>query len=417
MKQRLAFRWLLRGCLCLAACLLISLPAEAMETKKTDSLLAQVKVPVILGDGEFEYGGVSFHHLLIPRYVLERYENSEYAIYPGDTDDRVKAVKLDLNSNEIYPKNEYVTYTQIRPPLLEDESREWIETYFDEHLAILLKTLYLFCGLEEKEPCIDELTCYLLDCLPNASQNMRWDIEAAYKYELIQEGKQGTVNRDGTLDYMYYFAQTDPDWADEIFEFDGNGKTLRDRGCGCACAAMVLSTYHNVEITPRWLKTYALDGDWPVDYGLPNEYFLNMAEIYGVLEKERYGTVLNKPVIKDKEDLDMEELADQIGNKGYMGIIHVKAGAFTSQEHYMVLADYKEIDGQGYFLVADPYVMQSRYGSWDQLKLTDSTNEGLIYATPELLYRDCMSVILFEQDRNAFPLWCRTEAPEADWLQ
>lgn len=417
MKKRFLFQWLLHGCLGLAVCLALSISVGAVETKGTDSLLAQVKVPMVLGDGSFEYEGTTFHHLLIPRYILERYEASEYAVYPGDTDDRVKAVKLDLYSNPAYDKNEYVTYTQVRPPYLEYEDREWIETYFDDHLAVFLKTLYLFCGLEDKEPCIDELTCYLLDCLPNASQNMRWDIEAAYKYELIKEGKQGTVNRDGTLDNMYYFAQTDPDWANEIFEFDGNGKTLRDRGCGCACAAMVISTYHNVEITPRWLRKYALDGDWPVDYGLPNEYFLNMASIYYGLEQERYGTVLNTPVIKDKAEVDMDELADQIGSKGYMAIIHVKAGAFTSQEHYMVLADYREIDGKGYFLVADPYVLQSRYGSWDQLKVTESTNEGLIYATPELLYRDCMSIILFAQDRNAFPLSCRTDAPELDWLE
>ena len=48
----------------------------------------------------------------------------------------------------------------------------------------------------------------------------------------------------------------------------------------------------------------------------------------------------------------------------------------------------------------------------DQLRTTDTGNDGLIYATPEVLYRDMKSIILFEQDRNAFPLFCRTKTWE-----
>lgn len=113
---------------------------------------------------------------------------------------------------------------------------------------------------------------YLLDCLPALSGDMRHDIEAMYKYNLTKAGTYGTVARSGKTDKLYYFAQTDPDWAGEIFEFEGNGATLKDRGCGCACAAMVFSTYHKVEITPRWMRTYALQDNYPVSYGLPNEY-------------------------------------------------------------------------------------------------------------------------------------------------
>ena len=109
----------------------------------------------------------------------------------------------------------------------------------------------------------------------------------------------------------------------------------------------------------------------------------------------------------------MTKLADQIANQGYMAIIHVVKGAFTSHEHYMVLCDYQVIDGQPYYLVADPYVLQSRYKDWDQLRKTNTGNDGLIYATPDVLYRDMKAIILFSQDRNAFPLYCRTNAAEA----
>ena len=290
---------------------------------------------------------------------------------------------------------------------------EPVETYFDAHLAALLETIYRFCGLEGKTACIDELTDYLLSNLPNLGPDMRHDIEASYKYELTKTGTYGTVARSGQLDNLYYFAQTDPDWAGEIFEFEGNGATLKDRGCGCACAAMVFSTYHKVEITPRWMRTYALQDNYPVSYGLPNEYFEGIARYYENLEYARYGTKLNAPAIYKKKEVNMQTLADQIENQGYLAIIHVVKGAFTSHEHYMVLCGYEVIDGQPYFLVADPYVLQSRYKDWDQLRRTDTGNDGLIYATPDVLYRDMKAIILFSQDRNEFPLYCRTQRAEA----
>lgn len=267
------FRRLLALVLALCALAPLCAPAFAAQEAFTDQILTAMKQPMVLGSSTFEYEGVTFNRVLIPRYVLERYEKSEYEILPGQSDERVKAVKKALYSNDNYPDNEFVAYTQMR-------AGEPVETYFDEHLAALLETIYRFCGLPEKKACLDELTMYLLDCLPALSGDMRHDIEAMYKYNLTKAGTYGTVARSGKTDKLYYFAQTDPDWAGEIFEFEGNGATLKDRGCGCACAAMVFSTYHKVEITPRWMRTYALQDNYPVSYGLPNEYFEGIARYY-----------------------------------------------------------------------------------------------------------------------------------------
>lgn len=392
-------------CLLLAVLLGLCAPVFAAQEAYTDQILAAMRQPMVLGSSTFSYEGVAFQRVLLPRYVIERYENSEYAILPGQSDARVAQIKRQLYSDKTYPNNEFVTYTQVR-------ADEPVEAFFDDHLAALLETIYMFCGLEGKSACIDELTVWLLAQLPSLSEDMRHDIEAAYKYRLTSTGTYGTVSRNGQTDNMYYFAQTDPDWAGEIFEFQGNGATLKDRGCGCACAAMVFSTYHKVEITPRWMRTYALQDDYPVSYGLPNEYFEGISSYYRNLEYERYGTTLEAPTIYKKAAVDMNTLAKQIGEQGYLAIIHVVAGAFTSHEHYMVLCDYQEVDGKGLFLVADPYVLPSRYSDWDQLRKTDTGNDGLIYATPEVLYRDMKSIILFSQDRNAFPLYCRTQEPE-----
>ena len=405
MKHALSRR-VLALLLCLASLCALCAPVSAAQEAYTDRILADLRQPMVLGSDTFEYEGVAFHRVLLPRYLIERYAESEYEILPGQSDARVRDVKLALYSETTYPKNEFVTYTQVR-------ANEPVETYFDDHLAALLETIYMFCGLEGKTACIDELTCWLLEQLPTLSLDMLHDIEAVYKYRLTKSRTYGTVARSGKTDDLYYFAQTDPDWAGEIFEFEGNGATLKDRGCGCACAAMVFSTYHKVEITPRWMRSFALQDNYPVSYGLPNEYFEGIARYYTNLETERYGTVLNAPTIYKKDTVDMSVLADQIADQGYLAIIHVVRGAFTSQEHYMVLCDYQELDGKGYFLVADPYILPSRYKDWDQLRTTDTGNDGLIYATPEVLYRDMKSIILFAQDRNEFPLYCRTDVAES----
>ena len=398
-------RRLLLSAAALAAlvCLLI-LPAGAADTG-VEPLLRQVSLTHVFGSETFTLDEVEFKRIIVPAYVLEVYDTDDYAIHPGERDEKVRELKRYLYSNENFPTNEFVTYSQA------DIKRDMVADYFDDHLALLIEVLYQFCGLEDREPCIDPLTVYLFHQLEDLDGDMRNDIEVVYKYRMIQEDTVGTISRSGEPDGMYYYAQTDPDWADDPFEFEGNGATLRDRGCGTACMSMVFSTYHMVEINPHNAATYAQNGNWQVSYGLPNEFFLGIAAAYYDLEGERYGTYLYQPQIIPKADVDMDTLADQIGNQGYMAIIHVVAGAFTSQEHYMVLADYEVIDGVGYFLVADPYIMPERYSSRDQLKDVPGDNEGLIYATSSLLYRDMKSIILFAQDREAFPLGCKSAAP------
>jgi hypothetical protein len=114
-----------------------------------------------------------------------------------------------------FRKNEFVTYTQVRPPLSDMGKSEYNDVvyFFDDRFATLVETIYLFCGLEEKQPCLDELTCYLLNRLHYLPETFLHDIERVYKYKLTANGLEGTVNLDGSVDDLYYFAQTDPDWA------------------------------------------------------------------------------------------------------------------------------------------------------------------------------------------------------------
>ena len=155
----------------------------------------------------------------------------------------------------------------------------------------------------------------------------------------------------------------------------------------------------------RWLRGYYIYGDDERNHSV----------LAKILQADRKGQDWF-PFTSGKnlyDYLPVDELARQISEEGYLAIIHVVKGAFTSHEHYMVLADYQQVDGQGMFLVADPYELQSRYSSWDQLKKLDSEHQGLIYATKDILYRDCKAVILFEQDRRDFPLFSNCLKPES----
>ncbi len=391
-------------CMCLIASSVMPLSAS---TTMLEPALYELSLPQIFGSTTFEVNGKTFYRLTLPQDVIDRYAESSYAVAVGTRDARVQELKEKLyrsgfrsNSNRV-ENFEYVTDTQIRPEVID---------YFDDHLATLFETVYLFCGIEDKTPCLDELTAYLIDEVLACDYKMRTDVETVYKYKLIEKDSQGTIGRSGAADGMYYYAQTDPDWAAEPFEYEGNGATIKDRGCGTACGAMVFSTYHKVEITPRTMASYVGPGGvaQQVSYGLPNEYFIGLARTYARFEEHRYGTVVAEPKILLKSQVDFTDLADRIGNQGQLAIIHVLAGAFTSHEHYMVLQDYVELDGVGYFLVADPYIQQSRYRDWDQLRKVEGDNEGLIYATPYVLQRDCKSIILFEQDKNAFPMPTRS---------
>ena len=68
------FRRLLALVLALCALAPLCAPAFAAQEAFTDQILTAMKQPMVLGSSTFEYEGVTFNCVLIPRYVLERYE-------------------------------------------------------------------------------------------------------------------------------------------------------------------------------------------------------------------------------------------------------------------------------------------------------------------------------------------------------
>ena len=94
-----ALRRLTALALLMAALCSLCVPASAARDAYTDPILAELRQPMVLGSDTFEYDGVSFHRVLLPRYIIERYDESEYAIEPGQSDARVREVKRALYSD------------------------------------------------------------------------------------------------------------------------------------------------------------------------------------------------------------------------------------------------------------------------------------------------------------------------------
>jgi hypothetical protein len=162
MKRQFGIKWLLRGVLCLAVCLSVSLCAGA-KSAQVEELLVRSRVKPVVGSGTFTQGeNVTFHRWVLPAYLVDRYAESAYEVWPGESDELVKNMKMALYSDTGYStnngrfrKNEFVTYTQVRPPLSDMGKSEYNDVvyFFDDRFATLVETIYLFVQLADIIKC------------------------------------------------------------------------------------------------------------------------------------------------------------------------------------------------------------------------------------------------------------------------
>lgn len=370
----------------------------AASTDRVLELVRQLQTPVIFtqNDETFTVDGVEFYQIRVPEAVYDAYDTDAYAVWPGESASVVGEVKEALR--DAFGQNYFIGYSQLR-----DE----VEDTFDDLMVVLVETVYQFCGIEQ-EACLDPLTVYLLESLENLSSEMTADIYTVYKYNLISQGIDGTVSRDGTADGLYYYAQTDEDWADYPFPNYASSSeaddTIQDRACGVMSLNMVVAMYLHHEVDPTVLTDYAVDNGYRIEAsGVDNTFMAVGAAYYGVPE----------PTIYYAGDIDWDMIQEKVANENCLAIAHEYTGNFTSRQHYIVLSDYTTIDGTGYFLVADPYVLRSRYSAWDQLLDPGTGNDGLIYATTDIIDVTCSAVILFDADKTAWDVVCTAAGSES----
>lgn len=347
-----------------------------------------------------EYGGVSFYPILLPEEL--QFTGEAAGILPGERSETVTAVKNQLAEAFSETELEFVSHSQTRPEVLD---------LFDTHLETLVQTIYLFAGITQPV-CLDENTLSLLHVLPQFPEETLWDLYTVYKAELIANGIDGSLLRDGSSPGVYYMAQTDSDWAEYPFpnaayepEADD---TVRNRACGLMSMTMVASTYLHRELDPTFLVDYVLENDWRVAIsGIPDEFLPVAAELLGVPVPElRYLEPAD-----GEQAIDWEEVRQTVENGGLV-IVHVETGNFTSAQHYMVLTDLVEVDGVEYFQISDPYQLRSRYSEWDS-GMADAGlgDEGLVLSTPELLAKSTTAVAIFSDNADTWTISCSSVEP------
>ena len=358
-------------------------------------------VPTATEDIRITIEGAKYYPIEISAQLLSTLDQSQ-GVAPGESSESVSEIKTHLyDSAEL----EFVAYTQMRPEVVE---------LFDGHLETLVSTLYSFCELE-KEPVLDELTLYLLEALPSLPEEMQQDVYCVYKYRMIEAGIDGSLLRSGESLGLYYMAQTDEDWEDYPFPNPDSPNevddTIYDRACGVMSMTMVLSHYLHREVDPIELIDYVLENDYRITAsGVDDTFMAVAAELYGIPEPEIY--------YDDPQDgqmaLDWEYIRDAVVNNNAVAITHQSGrGNFTPAQHYMVLTDYVDIDGTGYFLVSDPFQSRRRYDEWGTSAMADPElgEIGVVYATSELLGENCSAVILFDADPDVWELVCASSGP------
>lgn len=352
----------------------------------------------------FTVDGVTFYPILLPQENLRLLSTSEGTL-PGERSETVSEIKSALFA--IYGDSElqFVSHTQARPEVLD---------YYDTHLQTLVETLYTFCQLEPQTS-MNEQTVYLLDLLPTLPEEMQQDIYSVYKAQMIGQGIDGSLLRDGSDLGLYYVAQTDPDWRDYPFPNPDSPNevddTAYDRSCGVMSMTMVGSTYLHRELDPTDLIDYVLENGYRITASGVDDTFMTVAaDLFGIVEPEIYYT---NPT-EGQQAVDWDYILDAVQNSNAMAIVHETAGTanFTPAQHYMVINHYVEQNGTGYYLVSDPY-QSRRYAEWGTASMGDPGlgEEGIILATPELMARDASAVILFPADQDAWELSCRSSGP------
>lgn len=377
-----------------------SAPPQTQQTTEAD-IPEEEPVPTFTAEG------VTFFPILLSDEFVHSLDTSEGTL-PGESSEEVAQLKTQLLENYGQSQLQFVSHTQTRPEVL---------ALYDSHLQVLVQTIYDFCQLNTDDCALHEQAQYLVGLLPTLPEAMQQDIYTVYKARLIAQGIDGSLLRDGSDLGLYYVAQTDPDWRDYPFpnpespnEVDD---TAYDRSCGVMSMTMVASTYLHRELDPTQLIDFVLENDYRITAsGVDDTFMAVAAQMYGIVQPEIYYT---NPT-EGQQAVDWDAILDAIANDNAMAIVHETAGPanFTPAQHYMVINHYVEQNGNGYYLVSDPY-QSRRYAEWGSASMGDPGlgEEGVILATPELMAQDASAVILFPADQDAWEVVCHSDEPYA----
>lgn len=203
---------------------------------------------------------------------------------------------------------------------------------------------------------------------------------------------------------MVLYSQRDPKWANYIYSAKKpHTETLKSSGCGVTCAASVVSSLDNIQVTPPEMADYSLENGFRIDgEGTANELFFSVAKKYDLYCKET--TKANAAI-------------DCINQKG-MAVCGTTGGAkkiFSTGGHFFILLS-KEGEWLKFW---DPDHYKGKYKQNDRQKYARTDSDGFVYvkeidAIPEINRYFCFNAPKIEEEETMKKIYHYT-AEIPDW--
>ncbi len=129
------------------------------------------------------------------------------------------------------------------------------------------------------------------------------------------------------------YMQSDPKWASHDYSAAGESTTIKAEGCGITCAAMVIATLADKNVTPittaEWSKK---NGYKAKGQGTYYSYFKPQGAAYGI-----EITMLNSTNIYGSPDSKYHDMEREGIENGDLVIACMGKGNWTTSGHYVLL--------------------------------------------------------------------------------
>lgn len=96
-----------------------------------------------------------------------------------------------------------------------------------------------------------------------------------------------------TVNGHSYYAQTDKRWAKDRYEYNGDGGTLGDSGCGPAAMSMVVADMAGTNVDPRKMAVLAQETGTRDNTGTNWNFVSGAADTFGLHSEQRYSPSAN----------------------------------------------------------------------------------------------------------------------------
>lgn len=144
-----------------------------------------------------------------------------------------------------------------------------------------------------------------------------------------------------TVNGHSYYAQTDKRWARDRYEYNGDGGTLGDSGCGPAAMSMVVADMAGTNVDPRKMAVLAQETGTRDNTGTNWNFVSGAADTFGLHSEQRYSPSANF-------------ISDSLRNGNEVvlsGTSNGQGTPYTNAGHYIVAVGQ---DSDGRIRVNDP---------------------------------------------------------------